>query len=104
MQIVWDKDVIEKLKNSHTLLELEAMPQESGTWITAYCVVPPEKIGINGFALLDAHKELHAGFIKAMHERDLKLCEDIAEHLMGQFGGELDSFYEEIIKRLKKSQ
>jgi hypothetical protein len=38
-----------------------------------------------------------------MRDTDLKLCEDIAEHLMGQFGGELDSFYEEIIKRLKNS-
>jgi hypothetical protein len=103
MQIVWDALAIEKLKNSHTLLELETIEQTDGKMITAYCVVPPEKIGVSGFGLLEAHKELHAAFVKAMREQDLKLCEDVAEHLMGQFGGELDTFYEEIIKRLKNS-
>ena len=104
MQIVWDALAIERLKNSHTLLELETIEQTDGKMITAYCVVPPEKIGLSGFGLLEAHKELHAAFVKAMQEQDLKLCEDVAEHLMGQFGGELDTFYVEIINRIKKSQ
>ena len=52
-------------------------------------------------ALLDRYIELHEGFVKAYKENNYKLCEDIAEHLMGKFGGELDSFYTEILARNK---
>ena len=98
MQIVWHPEIIEKLKGTHTLLELETFDVK-GTPMTTYCVVPPEKIGITGFAMLETYKNLHDGFIKAFKEGNGKLCSDIAEHLMGKFGGELDSFYEEILKR-----
>ena len=66
-------------------------------------MVPPEKIGLDGFHLLDAHKKLHQGFVDAYKQGDAKLCQDIAEHLTGKFGGELDSFYEEILKRFTHS-
>jgi len=102
MQIVWNNEVAETLKSSHTVLELETFEVE-GKPLTAYCVVPPEKIGLAGFATLDTFKNLHAGFIQALKQKDYKLCKDSAEHLMGQFGGELDSFYEEILKRIESS-
>ena len=101
MQIVWDKNAIEKLKDTHTLLELETF-QVEGTEITAYCVVPAEKI-LGELAQLDRYIELHNGFIKALKENNQQLCKDISEHLMGRFGGELDSFYEEILNRQQNS-
>jgi hypothetical protein len=100
MQIVWDKTAIEDLKKKHTVLELETFPV-NGEMFSCWCVVPAEKIGINGLMKLDTYIELHEGFIKAYKERNQKLCEDIAEHLMGEFGGELDTFYEEILSRFK---
>ena len=102
MQIIWNQEVAEKMRGTHTVLELETF-QVKDQDITAYCVVPPEKIGINGFATLETYKTLHEGFIKAMKDGDSKLCNDIAEHLRGQFGGELDSFYEEILKRFNRT-
>jgi hypothetical protein len=36
-----------------------------------------------------------------MKENDYKLCKDISEHLLGKFSGELDSFYEIILEKLK---
>ena len=101
MQIIWNPDAALKLQSTHTILELETFEYSDGSY-TAWCVVPPEKIGVDGFSRLEANKELHNGFIKAYREKDYKLCEDIAEHLMGQFGGELDTFYEEILSRIKK--
>ena len=102
MQIVWDKEVLKSLSNSHTILELEKITiQDVGIELDAYCVVPGNKIPINELAILDRYKELHAGFISAFKDKNLKLCEDIAEQLTGKFGGELDSFYEIIIERLK---
>lgn len=99
MQIVWDRTAVEKLKNSHTVLELETFPV-NGEMFTAWCVVPAEKIGLVGLSRLESIKQLHEKFIEAWKVRDYKLCQDLSEHLIGQFGGEVDSFYNEILKRI----
>ena len=101
MQLVWDQEVVEKLKNSHTVLELETF-EVKGKPVTVYCVVPAEKIGLDGFSKLDSLKELHSAFIKAYNEKNYKICQDAAEHLIGAFSGEVDSFYEEILNRIPK--
>lgn len=102
MQIIWDYQAVLQLRKTHTVLELETFDVK-GIPVTTFCVVPPEKIGLTGFSTLDKYVELHEGFIKALKEKDYKLCKDIAEHLMGQFGGELDSFYEVIVNRINES-
>jgi DNA polymerase III delta subunit len=99
MQIVWNQEIAEQLKNSHTVLELETF-SVNGQNLTAYCVIPPEKIVLE-LAELDANKQLHTGFLQALNEKNYTLCQDIAEHLLGRFGGELDSFYQEILSRIK---
>ena len=100
MQIIWDQSVIQKLKNSHTLLELETF-EVKGSPVTTYCVVPADKIGLNNISTLDRYTELHSAFVKAYYDKNYQLCRDIAEHLMGQFGGECDTFYKEILNRIK---
>ena len=100
MQIVWDQQAVKRLQDTHTLLELETF-DVGGSTVKTYCVVPAEKI-VFDLASIDRYKELHQGFIQALNNNADKLCEDIAEHLMGKFGGELDSFYQEILTRIKK--
>ena len=103
MQIVWDKDAVEQLRKSHTVLELETFDVK-GVPITTWCVVPADKIGLAGFTTLQNYIEIHEAFIKAYNEGNYKLCRDCLEHLPGQFGGELDTFYEEILKRINKAE
>jgi hypothetical protein len=99
MQIVWHPEAVQKLSSVHTVLELETFPV-NGEMFRAWCIVPSEKIGIDGLASLPALKDLHAKLIAAWNVRDYSLCEDIIPHLTGKFGGELDSFYEELIKKI----
>jgi hypothetical protein len=99
MQIVINQQAIEQLKKNHTLLELETFDID-GAPVTAYCVVPAEKI-FGEIMMLDTYKELHAEFINSLKSNNNKLCKDIAEQLIGKFGGELDTFYEEILYRFK---
>jgi len=99
MQIIWDQTVAERLQNTHTILELETFDVE-GKQLTAYCVVPVDKIPLSEFPQLANQKELHSAFVQAFRDKNYKLCRDIAEHLEGKFGGDLDSFYEEILKRI----
>jgi hypothetical protein len=102
MQIIWDKQAADNLKKTHTVLELETFDVKGIPYKT-WCVVPADKIGLTGFPTLENYTKLHEGFIKAYNDGDYKLCEDALEHLMGQFGGELDTFYEEIANRIKTS-
>lgn len=99
MQIIWDRAVVEQLKKTHTLLELETF-NVNDQFMTAFCVIPAEKIGLDGFSRLENNKEMHLAFVRAYYNKDYKLCRDIAEHLIGQFGGEVDTFYEEILNRI----
>lgn len=102
MQIVWDQEVVEKIKNSHTVLELETFPVGDKK-VTAWCVLPAEKVFAAGFETLDYYKQVHADFVVALNNADKNTCLGLAQQLMGQFGGELDSFYEVIVKRLTES-
>jgi hypothetical protein len=103
MQIIFDEAVAKQLQNSHTVLELETFDYK-GAPRTAYCVVPAEKIPLTDFPKLHNQKELHSEFVKAYNNKDFKLCEDISEHLVGLFGGELDSFYNEILKKITNAK
>lgn len=104
MQIVYQKAVADQLKDKYTVLELETfdVDMEDGTTqkLEAYCVVPSDKIPLVEMASLDAYKTLHAEFVNAYNSKNYQICKDLAEHLTGKFGGELDSFYEVIIDRI----
>jgi len=98
MQIVWDQDIINELKAHHTLLELETFDINGKSMVT-YCVVPADKL-LADIDNLGSYINLHSEFVQAYKDKNFKLCVDISEHLMGRFGGELDSFYTEILSRI----
>ena len=97
MQIVWNTEAVERLRNTHTILELETFDVEGKT-LTAWCVVPAEKI-LGELPNIDEYIDQHKIFINALKTHDIKLCKLTADKLMGKFGGELDSFYTEILSR-----
>lgn len=98
MQIIWNREAPESLKTNQTVLELETFPVGEQT-ITAYCVVPAERV-FPDIANLDDLKQLHQSFISAFNEKNYQLCQEIAPELIGRFGGELDSFYQEILNKI----
>lgn len=100
MQIIWNQQAAESLRNSHTVLELETFAVGNQT-ITAYCVIPPEKV-FPEITRLDNIKELHQAFITAFNNQDYKLCQDLVPELVGRFGGELDDFYTTVIDKITK--
>lgn len=98
MQVIFGKENAEQLREKYTVLELETFDVE-GKQLETYCVIPAEKIAFSDITQLDQHIKLHCVFVDAVKTKNHKLCEDLYEHLIGKFGGELDSFYEEIKKR-----
>jgi hypothetical protein len=99
MQIIFGKQNAENLRDRYTVLDLEIF-NINGHEIETYCVIPAEKINLGEMVFLQQNIKLHNDFLEAMKNKDFKLCSDISEHLIGKFGGELDTFYEEILIRL----
>jgi hypothetical protein len=102
VKIIWNKEVAETLKQSHTVLELETFTVD-GKPVQTFCVVSAENIGISGFATLENTVKMHETFIAAFNSGNYGLCSDCVGHLIGQFGGELDSFYITVMNKIKKS-
>lgn len=99
MQLIFGKDNAEELKTRYTIVELETLSVGDKT-LDVYCVIPAEKIAIGEISSIEHTKKLHGEFVQAIKDRDYELCKKLYIHLIGKFGGELDSFYDEVVKRL----
>jgi hypothetical protein len=99
MQLIFGKDVAEKLKERYTVLELETLDVE-GKPLEVFCVIPAEKIAMSELTTVEHSTKLHNDFVAALKRSDHKICQDLSVHLIGRWGGEVDTFYEEILKRI----
>ena len=99
MQIIFGEQTAKDLGEKYTVLELEPVHTPTGT-LNPYCVIPVEQIALQ-MINLEQDIVLHNQFINAIKSNDTKLCIDLSEHLLGKFGGEVDSFYEIVVQRCK---
>jgi hypothetical protein len=100
MQIIFSRAAAEQLADTYTILELESFDVE-GQLLETFCVVSADQMNLGDMPTLDHDKQLHAKFIEHLKLRDYAICEQLIPHLRGRFGGELDSFYDEVIKRFE---
>jgi hypothetical protein len=99
MNIIFDTEHIDQIKNNNILLELDTFYfTKLDKTATAYCVV--ENIKLTDFDKIEQHQRLHADMINAYKNKDFKLCHDLQQHLVGAFNGEIDSFYSELNNRI----
>lgn len=102
MNIIF-KSNLPAVNDKYTVLDLDTFRLPDGTVHTACCIV--ENIPIMELPNTESLKELHANLIKNYGQRDWNYCEQAIEHLIGKWGGEVDSFYIELktrIDQLKK--
>lgn len=100
MQVIFSRTAAEQLKDTYTILELETFDVE-GQLLETFCVVTADKMNLADMPNLENDKALHAKFIDHLKVKDYSICKQLIPHLRGKFGGELDSFYDEIEKRLQ---
>lgn len=99
MQLIFDRSIAEDLQKNHTVLELETVTKD-GVTLDVFCLIPVEKIALTEMAQLQHNTKLHTEFIKAYKNSDHQLCNGLYPHLIGKFGGEVDTFYYEIVQRI----
>ena len=98
MQIVFKKEVADRLRDRYTVLELETF-QVGDQEVEAFCVLPVEKLVFSDLTALGADTQLHQQFIDAVARQDYVTCCNMYLTMLGKFGGELDSFYTAINDR-----
>jgi Rps23 Pro-64 3,4-dihydroxylase Tpa1-like proline 4-hydroxylase len=92
-------DSITTISENYTTLELDTFRKAGNTdTITAYCVV--EKPALHEFANMESYKKIHDDVIKYYKQREWNYCEQAIQGLMGRWGGELDTFYTNLLGRV----
>jgi hypothetical protein len=101
MHIVLTQAVADELRAKYTVLELDTMPHPDGP-VPAFCVLPMEKIAME-MSSLDQNVSMHEQLIDAIKTNNTKLASDLCDVLLGKFGGDLDTFYNEIKSRIEQT-
>jgi hypothetical protein len=101
MNIIFGRENAEQLREKYTVLDLETV-EKDGVSLEVFCLIPAEKIGLGEIATLDQWIKLHNEFLAGYKNKEYKYCRDAIEHLMGKFGGEVNSFYDEILRRINE--
>jgi hypothetical protein len=97
MNIIF-KSNIDAIDQKYIVLDLDTFKLPDGSIHTACCVV--ENIPIEELPDAGKLKTLHGDLIANYGEKNWSFCEQSLEELMGKWGGELDSFYTELKKRI----
>lgn len=99
MYIIFGDEQALEIGKKYTVLELDTVRfVPSGVMATAYAVV--ENIPIQDLPKLSFQTELHHNLMENYRKRDWNFCTQAIENLVGNFGGELDSFYAELQTRI----
>jgi hypothetical protein len=98
MNIILGDENLKQIQENYIVLELETFSVGDDKTITAYCVL--ENTPLVDLNDLDRLKDLHKAFIAAYTGNNTTLCKFLGEELKGKFGGEMDTFYDEILARI----
>lgn len=98
MYIIVGDEAASKLSENYTVLPLETFQSNVGP-VTAYCVVDAQSVPLGELPVLEVYKGYHNQFIQALQAGNREEMQQLATELIGRFGGQVDSFYEEILKR-----
>ena len=99
MDIIFGRENAEKLREKYTVLDLETV-EKDGHSIEVFCLIGGDKISIGDLPQLEQWITLHNDFLKGLAKKEYSYCRQCIEHLTGKFGGEVDTFYEELLKRI----
>ena len=102
MQLIFNKEAAMEMADRFTVLELDTI-NTNGKDTTVYCVVPAENMSLGDLPTLAESIRMHAFLIEQLKNKDYEKCIEALSHLYGKFGGEVDSFYTEIAKRITES-
>ena len=103
MEIIFGRENAERLRVKYTVLDLETV-EKDGVSLEVFCLVPADKISLADLPNLEEWTKLHNDFLFGYQNKHYDFCRQCIDHLIGKFGGELDTFYEEILRRINEAE
>jgi hypothetical protein len=103
MDIIFGRKNAEKLREKYTVLDLEVVIKD-GHEFEVFCLIPAEKIAITDLPNLEEWVKMHNDFLVGYSNKHYEYCRQCIDYLMGKFGGEVDTFYEEILHRINEAE
>lgn len=101
MKVIFGREIAETVDDRMTVLELDTFFQPGLTKpITAFAVIENTSIPLMEIPQMSSLIELHNNMLAEYRKRNWNYCEQAIEHLRGKWGGEIDSFYYIIEKRI----
>lgn len=100
MNIIFGEDISE-LKEKFLLLELDTF-RDGDTVRTAYCIL--DKPPLAELKLLNFYLDAHDQLIKNYRKQHWEYCLQVIDELCGRWGGELDTFYDDLKNRINNYQ
>lgn len=104
MQIIFGRENAEKLKEKYTVLDLETITIEDDKTVDVFCLIPAESLSISDLPMLEKYVQLHNDFLNGYAKKEYEYCRQCIGYLRGQFGGEVDTFYDEILRRINEAE
>lgn len=101
MEIIFGRENAEKLREKYTVLDLETV-DAGGTPLEVFCLIPADKISLSDLPNLEQYTKLHEAFLEGYKNEHYDYCRQCIDYLMGKFSGEVDTFYEEILRRINE--
>ena len=96
-------DSVNTIPDHYILLELDTFRRDGETeTVTAYCLV--EKPALDELVNIEAYKKIHADVVKYFKQQHWDYCEQAIQGLIGKWGGELDTFYTDLLNRVKQNK
>ena len=101
MNIIFGREQAASLDSKYTVLELDTIRfGVDSDIVTAFCIV--ENVPILDMPKVEKMKELHANLMIEYRKQNWNYCEQALEHLVGRWNHEVDTFYDNINKRINE--
>ena len=100
MNIILGEDNLTGIDEKYMVLELDTIRVRDRDPIKAFCLI--EKMPVGEMFSAENFRELHSNLIANYRLRNWNYCEQAIEHLLGKWNGELDTFYLDLVTRVKQ--
>jgi len=103
MNIILGEENAKAIEDRYVVLELDSLkiPGQDAS-IKSYCVL--EQLDLGEMMVLVNYRDLHHNLMENYRSQNWKFCQDALELLQGRWQGELDSFYQDLSRRIQQLQ